>query len=224
MSSSEFTYLDIKEYNVSQAYLDFEYDSSKESNEGLDKDDYINWDKIEAEDPELDEPFPAMHNKIDVKIEKTLAQDTEAVKDAERHFYKLGVYYLYFIYDQNMLYEADEKQLCSIEQSYDLINQLLFGESSTTNDLLVIYEDILNILLETHINKFDIEDLCSEITKHVPQGTSALPSKISLPKQTHRTTTEAEKGILAQLLDHEENLPKAAVTKVFWELQPISLN
>ncbi|CAG8738329.1 23232_t:CDS:10 [Cetraspora pellucida] len=427
MSSSEFTYLDIEEYNVLKAYLDFEYNSFEESNEGL---EFVNIAFANAQ-ALLNN---TMHDKIDVKIKETLAQGsnltpyTEAVEDAERHFYKLGVCYPHLIYDQNMLYEAGKKQLCSIEQSkkinerniqvactgvfkcpkftkrlitqnlslslcnkastcieqekhhddttlalivfndksnqslleiettklssklsvktaiklgkgkinkeklhitpekaskisYDLINQSLFGESSTTNDLLVIYEDILNTLLETHINEFDIEDLRSEITKHVPtiiskikaaqskknrlsmllteyidnivtsqsdhaiksrkdslwslvikllfafnylnqathylfedapeiilaqdvyktepqvasgyharnvsnvsqelivqQGTSALLSEISLPKQICHTTTEAKKSILAQLLDYKENLPKATVTKVFWKL------
>ncbi|CAG8624904.1 3434_t:CDS:1, partial [Racocetra fulgida] len=58
----------------------------------------------------------------------------------------------------------------------------------------------------------------------IQQNTLALLSEISLPKQTRRITTEAEKTILAQLFDYEENLPETAVTKVFWELQPVSLD
>ncbi|CAG8827280.1 25966_t:CDS:1, partial [Gigaspora rosea] len=45
---------------------------------------------------------------------------------------------------------------------------LLFEESSTTNNLLIIYETILNKMLETHINDFDMEDVHLEIINKIP--------------------------------------------------------
>ncbi|CAG8740787.1 12009_t:CDS:1, partial [Funneliformis mosseae] len=49
--------------------------------------------------------------------------------------------------------------------NYESINQPLFGKSLTTNDLLMMYENILNIILETCVNEFDMKDVHSEITK-----------------------------------------------------------
>ena len=60
-------------------------------------------------------------------------------------------------------------------RDHESINQLLFGESSTTNNLLIIYENILNIMLETHVNEFDMKDVHLEITKKVPIGCNTLP-------------------------------------------------
>ena len=59
-------------------------------------------------------------------------------------------------------------------RDYESINQPLFGESSTTNNLLIMYENILNIMLETRVNEFDMEDVYSEITKKVPIGCNTL--------------------------------------------------
>ncbi|CAG8671288.1 11789_t:CDS:2, partial [Ambispora gerdemannii] len=62
------------------------------------------------------------------------------------------------------------------------INQSLFGESSTTNNLLVTYETILNIMLETRINDFGMEDVHSEITKQVPVVCNTLPTNVMILK------------------------------------------
>ncbi|CAG8740819.1 12098_t:CDS:2, partial [Gigaspora rosea] len=40
--------------------------------------------------------------------------------------------------------------------------------SSTTDNLLIMYETILNKLLETHTNDFDMEDVHLEITNKIP--------------------------------------------------------
>ncbi|CAG8434102.1 1122_t:CDS:2 [Scutellospora calospora] len=58
----------------------------------------------------------------------------------------------------------------------------------------------------------------------IQQNTLAPLSETNRSKQIRRTTTKAEKAILAQLIDYEENLPETAVTKVFWELQHVSLD
>ncbi|CAG8597081.1 598_t:CDS:2, partial [Cetraspora pellucida] len=111
---------------------------------------------------------------------------------------------------------------CAIKSRKDslwfLVTKLLSAFNHPNPATHYLFEDA------PEISENGINNILSfyEIELIVQQGTSALPSEISLPKQTRRTTTEAEKGILAQLLDHEENLPEAAVIKVFWELQPIS--
>ncbi len=63
-------------------------------------------------------------------------------------------------------------------RDHESINQLLFGESSTTNNLLIMYENILNIILETRINEFDIEDIHSEIIKQISINCNTSPSNV----------------------------------------------
>ncbi|CAG8668978.1 11719_t:CDS:2, partial [Ambispora gerdemannii] len=62
------------------------------------------------------------------------------------------------------------------------VNQPLFGESSITNNLLVIYETILNTMLETRINNFGMEDVHSEIIKQVPVVRNTLPTNVVILK------------------------------------------
>ena len=61
---------------------------------------------------------------------------------------------------------------------HESVNQPLFGESSTTDDLLMMYENILNTMLETRVNEFDMEDVHSEITKQVSIGCNTLPPNV----------------------------------------------
>ena len=62
----------------------------------------------------------------------------------------------------------------------------------------------------------------------VQQSTSSasqqvsLPSEINHPRKIRRTTTNAEKGILAQLFEFEERIPDIATSKVLSELQTVS--
>ncbi|CAG8758329.1 15035_t:CDS:1, partial [Gigaspora rosea] len=65
-------------------------------------------------------------------------------------------------------------------KSYKFINQPLFEESSTTDDLLKKYEIILNKMLENYID-FEIEDVHFEISKQVPLGYNiSLPNVVIL--------------------------------------------
>ncbi|CAG8753362.1 19873_t:CDS:2, partial [Cetraspora pellucida] len=63
-------------------------------------------------------------------------------------------------------------------QHHEFIDQPLFGESSTTNDLLMMYETILNELVATLINEFKIKDVFTEFTKYVPIGCNIPPPNV----------------------------------------------
>ncbi|CAG8698785.1 4598_t:CDS:1, partial [Ambispora gerdemannii] len=65
---------------------------------------------------------------------------------------------------------------------HESVNQPLFGESSTTDNLLMIYETILNSMLETCVNDFDMEDVRSEIAKQVPIGCNTSPPNVVILK------------------------------------------
>ncbi|CAG8724626.1 2391_t:CDS:2, partial [Gigaspora rosea] len=63
-------------------------------------------------------------------------------------------------------------------QHYEFTDQPLFGESLTTENLLIMYETTLNALLETRTNEFKMEDMLSEIAEQVPIGCNIPPPNI----------------------------------------------
>ena len=65
---------------------------------------------------------------------------------------------------------------------YEYIKQPLFGESSTTDNLLLMYEATLNRMLESHVNDFEMEDVHFEIAKQIPLGCNIPPPKIVILK------------------------------------------
>src|SRR6266511_2988611 len=65
-------------------------------------------------------------------------------------------------------------------EKHESVNQPLFGTSSTTDNLLIIYENILNIMLETRINEFNIENIRSEIIKQIPINCNTSPPNIMI--------------------------------------------
>ncbi|RIB02933.1 hypothetical protein C2G38_2226467 [Gigaspora rosea] len=54
----------------------------------------------------------------------------------------------------------------------ELIGQLMFGESTTTNYLLKQYETVFNTIIEKNKNKFKLEDVHLEIMKKIPSGSN----------------------------------------------------
>ncbi|KAF0497879.1 hypothetical protein F8M41_020633 [Gigaspora margarita] len=52
----------------------------------------------------------------------------------------------------------------------ELTNQPIFGESTTTNNLLIQYETIFNTIIEKNKNEFKIKDIYLEITKKILSG------------------------------------------------------
>ncbi|CAG8646441.1 11780_t:CDS:1, partial [Diversispora eburnea] len=54
----------------------------------------------------------------------------------------------------------------------------LFRESLFTDNLLIMYENTLNTMLENNVNKFDIEDVHSKITEQISTGCNTLLSKV----------------------------------------------
>ncbi|RHZ80869.1 hypothetical protein Glove_131g84 [Diversispora epigaea] len=64
-----------------------------------------------------------------------------------------------------------------IEENESVV-QPLFGESLTTDNLLIMYETILNTMLENNVNEFDMEDVHSRITEQISTDCNTLPPKV----------------------------------------------
>ncbi|KAF0357358.1 hypothetical protein F8M41_014656 [Gigaspora margarita] len=69
-----------------------------------------------------------------------------------------------------------------LTEDYEFANQPLFGESLTTDNILIIFETTLNYMLENYENDFEMEDVHSEIAKQIPIGCNILPLKIVILK------------------------------------------
>jgi hypothetical protein len=57
-------------------------------------------------------------------------------------------------------------------------NLILFGESQFTNNLLKIYEEIFNDLLQTSFNNWDMNDIYNKIAEKVPIGCKVSPPNV----------------------------------------------
>ena len=90
-------------------------------------------------------------------------------------------------------------------KDHESINQPLFGTSSTTNNLLIMYKNIFNIILETHINEFDIEDICSEIIKQIPINCNTSPPNVVILESDD--TPNCNENVHAACEMYHNNLP-----------------
>ncbi|RHZ69143.1 hypothetical protein Glove_290g67 [Diversispora epigaea] len=56
--------------------------------------------------------------------------------------------------------------------------QPLFGKSSFTDNLLIMYETTLNSMLENNVNEFDMDDVHSKITEQISTDCNTSPPKV----------------------------------------------
>ena len=92
--------------------------------------------------------------------------------------------------------------------NHESVNQPLFGTSSTTDNLLMMYENILNIMLETRINEFDIEDIHSEIIKQIPINCNTSPPNIVILEPGN--TPNYNENIHAACKMYHNDLPRSS--------------
>ncbi|CAG8560499.1 1935_t:CDS:2, partial [Gigaspora rosea] len=120
--------------------------------------------------------------KMSKKLEKEILSSHSKIKKNIDQLENPSSYENYFNSLPNTICNFFQALITVLQQRKQKVANKKRHQPSTTDNLLIMYKTILNKLLETHINDFDMEDVHLEITNKIPIGYNILPPNVVILK------------------------------------------